>query len=175
MNTTVPDSKLEVNGDVHIDGDLFFETDGSGLPYGEIYVRDNTATTSTSTTKTQILIFDTNGLSNAMTPDHAQDHITVVKAGVYKIDTSISIKNSSGSAHVINVEMYKNNGTVVFNNIHAGRNLGTGSDVGNLTMSGLVDLAVNDTIEIWITSDSGAARTVTVEDINFSAIQVGGT
>ena len=175
IGITVPDSKLEVNGNVHIDGDLFFETTGSGLPYGEIYARDNTATTSTSTTKTQVLIFDTNGLSNAMTPDHAQDHITVVKAGIYKIDTSISIKNSSGSAHVISVEMYKNNGTAVFNNIHAGRNLGTGSDVGNLTMSGLVDLAVNDTIEIWITSDSASARTVTVEDINFSAIHIGGT
>ena len=154
--------------------DFVFSGSDAGLPFGEIYARDNTTTTSTSTTKTQVLIFDTNGESNNMTPDHAQDHITVTKAGKYKIDTSISIKNSSGSAHVISVEMYKNNGTGVFNNIHAGRNLGTGSDVGNLTMSGIVDLAVNDTIEIWITSDSASARTVTVEDIDFSAIQIGG-
>ena len=68
-----------------------------------------------------------------MTPAHAQDHITATKAGKYKIDASISIKNSSGAAHVISLEMYKNNGTTVFNNIHAGRTLGTGSDVGNLT------------------------------------------
>ncbi len=156
-------------------GNLFFTGDSTGLPFAEIYARDNTATTSTSTTKAQILIFDTNGESNAMTPDHAQDHITVVKAGKYKIDASISIKNSSGAAHVISLEMYKNNGTGVFNNIHAGRTLGTGAEVGNLTMSGIVDLAVDDTIEFWITSDSGAARTVTVEDIDFCAIQVGGT
>ena len=155
-------------------GDLTF-TGTAGLAFGEIYARDNTTTTSTSTTKTQILIFDTDGVSNNMTPDHAQDHITVVKAGMYKIDASISIKNSSGSAHVISVEMYKNNGTGVFNNIHAGRTLGTGTDVGNLTMSGIGDLAVDDTIEFWITSDSGAARTVTVEDINFCALQIGGT
>ena len=109
-----------------------------------------------------------------MTPSHAQDHITVLKAGKYKIDTSISIKNSSGAAHVISVEMYKNNGNVVFNNIHAGRTFSTGSDVGNMTMSGIVDLAVNDTIEMWITSDSASARTVTVEDVDFSAIQIGG-
>ncbi len=94
---------------------------------------------------------------------------------MYKIDASISIKNSSGSAHVISLEMYKNNGTVVFNNIHAGRTLGTGSDVGNLTMSGIVDVFADDTLEFWITSDSGAARTVTIEDIDFSAIQIGGT
>ena len=156
-------------------GKAFFEGPTSGLPFAEIYARDNTTTTSTSTTKAQVLIFDTDGESNLMTPSHAQDHITVIKAGKYKIDTSISIKNSSGAAHVINVEMYKNNGTVVFNNIHAGRTLGTGTDVGNLTMSGIVDLAINDTIEIWITSDSGAARTVTVEDIDFCAIQIGGT
>ncbi len=147
----------------------------AGLAFGEIYARDNTATTSTSTTKAQILIFDTDGEFNNMTAVNAQGHLLVTKAGKYKIDTSISIKNSSGSAHVINVEMYKNDGATVFNNIHAGRNLGTGSDVGNLTMSGIVDLAVNDTIEIWITSDSASARTVTVEDIDFSAIQIGGT
>ncbi|KKM64847.1 hypothetical protein LCGC14_1497300, partial [marine sediment metagenome] len=133
--------------DVRIDEDLFFDTTGSGLPYAEIYARDNTTTTSTSTTKAQITIFDTDGEFNNMTPSHAQDHITVTKAGKYKIDASISIKNSSGSAHVISVEMYKNNGTGVFNNIHAGRTLGTGTDVGNLTMSGIVDLAVDDTIE----------------------------
>ncbi len=166
---------LDSNMDAFFEGNLTFEGNGKGLPFAEIYARDNTTTTSTSTTKIQILIFDTNGQSNNMTPDHAQDHITVVKAGMYKIDASISIKNSSGSAHVISLEMYKNDGTVVFNNIHAGRTLGTGTDVGNLTMSGIVDLAVDDTIEFWITSDSGAARTVTVEDIDFSAIQIGGT
>ena len=186
ISTTSPDTKLQVVGDVKfgddntnyvtIDatGNLVF-VGGAGLAFGEIYARDNTTTTSTSTTKAQILIFDTDGESNNMTAVNAQGHLVVTKPGKYKIDTSISIKNSSGSAHVINVEMYKNNGSVVFNNIHAGRNLGTGSDVGNLTMSGIVDLAVNDTIEIWITSDSGAARTITIEDIDFSAIQVGGT
>ncbi|KKL11963.1 hypothetical protein LCGC14_2540510, partial [marine sediment metagenome] len=160
--------------DIDNTGDLTF-VGSAGLPFAEIYARDNTATTSTSTTKVQILIFDTDGESNNMTPDHAQDHITVVKAGMYKIDASISIKNSSGSAHVISLEMYKNNGTVVFNNIHAGRTLGTGTDVGNLTMSGIVDVAANDTLEFWITSDSGTARIVTVEDIDFCAIQIGGT
>lgn len=156
------------------DGDLVWNEDGAGLLFAEIYARDNTTTTSTSTTKTQILIFDTDGESNGIIPDHTNDHITITKAGKYKIDTSISIKNSSGSAHVISVEMYKNNGATVFNNIHAGRNLGTGSDVGNLTISGIVDVALNDTLELWITSDSGAARNVTVEDINFSAIMIGG-
>ncbi len=162
-------------GAVRIDSDFYFKGDGTGLPFAEIYARDNTATTSTSTTKAQILIFDTDGQSNNMTSVNAQGHIVVVKAGKYKIDTSISIKNSSGAAHVISVEMYKNNGTVVFNNIHAGRTFSTGSDVGNMTMSGIVDLAANDTIEMWITSDSASARTVTVEDVDFSAIQIGGT
>ena len=160
--------------DITMDGNLIF-TNSKGLSFGEIYARDNTTTTSTSTTKAQVLIFDTDGQSNNMTAVNAQGHLVVLKPGKYKIDTSISIKNSSGSAHVISVEMYKNNGATVFNNIHAGRNLGTGSDVGNLTMSGIVDVVLNDTLEIWITSDSASARTVTVEDINFSAIQIGGT
>ena len=114
INTATPDAKLQVVGDTKFGddntnyvttdatGDMVF-VGGAGLPFAEIYARDNTATTSTSTTKTQVLIFDTNGEFNNMTPDHAQDHITVTKAGKYKIDTSISIKNSSGSAHVISV------------------------------------------------------------------------
>ncbi|KKM89319.1 hypothetical protein LCGC14_1249850, partial [marine sediment metagenome] len=72
---------MEVSGT----GDVVF-VGSAGLAFGEIYARDNTATTSTSTTKAQILIFDTDGESNNMTPDHAQDHITVTKAGMYKID-----------------------------------------------------------------------------------------
>jgi len=185
IKTITPDAVLQVVGDckfgddntnyaeISTTGDLVF-VGSSGLPFAEIYARDNTTTTSTSTTKTQVLIFDTNGQSNLMTPDHSNDHITVTKAGKYKVDSSISIKNSAGVAHVVSLEMYKNNGTTVFNNIHAGRTLGTGTDVGNLTMSGIVDLAANDTLEIWITSSSGTARTITIEDISFCVIQIGG-
>ena len=63
---------------VETDGDTFWVGDGTGLPFAEIYARDNTATTSTSTTKAQILIFDTDGEFNNMTPSHAQDHISIV-------------------------------------------------------------------------------------------------
>ena len=46
--------------EVSTTGDLTF-VGTAGLPFAEIYARDNTTTTSTSTTKAQILIFDTNG------------------------------------------------------------------------------------------------------------------
>jgi len=42
-------------------------------------------------------------------------------------------------------------------------------------MSGIVDVAVDDTIEFWITSNSATSRNVTGEDVALSLTMVGGT
>ena len=83
--TTTPDELFSVADLFLTDsaGNTYWKGEGSGLPFAEIYARDNTTTTSTSTTKTQILIFDTNGKSNAMTADHTNDHLIVLKPGKY--------------------------------------------------------------------------------------------
>ncbi|KKK64085.1 hypothetical protein LCGC14_2987760, partial [marine sediment metagenome] len=166
IGTTNPGAKLEVNGDVHIDGDLFFETDGSGLPYGEIYVNDNTTVSSVSNAGfTQFLHFDTNGHSNLSTPSYTDSHITIDKAGVYMVDCCVNIKNSSGAAHVVEAVIAKNDGTTIFPNTRRHRTLGTGTDVGAIPMCGHLDLAVNDTVEVWITSNSASSRNVIGEDV----------
>jgi hypothetical protein len=43
-----------------------------------------------------------------------------------------------------------------------------------MTLSGIIDLAVNDTIEVWIWNNTNADDII-IDDINLSLVQVGGT
>lgn len=149
---------------------------GGGLPFAEIFAHDNaTPMTLNSAAKVQITIFDTDGVSNNMTPAHAQDHITVVKAGMYFCAVSVAVLNGAGAAHKIECSVWKLNGGTEFLNVHGHRNLSAGTDLGSITMNGFIDLAVNDTIEVWLDTDRGSDSAVTVEDITLSLMQVGGT
>ncbi len=120
--------------------------------------------------------FDTNGVSNLMTPDHTNDHITVVKAGVYLCRVSLHVASAGGGgADEFGFSLYKNDGTVEFANIHAHRLMaGGGGDVGAMGLSGLVDLAVDDTIELWCWNEN-STDDIVIEDITLSLVMVGGT
>ena len=143
--------------------------------YGEIFVNDNSTVTSVSSAGfTQFLHFDTNGHNLNSSPDHTEDHILIDRAGVYMVDSCVNIKNSSGNAHDIEVVIAKNNGTTIFPNMRRHRTLGTGADVGAIPICGHLSLEVGDTIEIWITSNSAAARDVTAEDVVLMITQIGG-
>jgi len=172
--------KLKIGGttnyiDIENDGDFVFIGE-SGLCFAEIYVKDNAvATTLNSAAKVQVTIFNTNGASNNMTPDYTNDHITVTKAGMYLCTISCALVNVAAQAHIVELLLYKNNGTTAFNNIHAHRNLsGGGGDKGSISLSGIIDLAVNDTIELWANTDAAANRDVIFEDVTFSLVQIGG-
>jgi hypothetical protein len=155
-------------------GDLLFVGSGSGLPYGEIYVNDNTTSDTVATaTNSQVTRFDTNGVYNSMTPDHTNDHITIVKAGIYLCATSIAFSGDGSVQWAFSA--YKNNGNTEFANIHADRKLGAAGDVGSASMSGLIDLAVGDTIEVWMMHTAGVNKDIIIRDCTLSLIQVGGT
>lgn len=156
-------------------GDVVF-VGGAGLAFGEICAKDNaTPMTLNSAAKVQVTIFDVDGVSNNMTPDHTNDHITVTKAGMYLCTVSMAVENGAGASHKVDASVWKNNGATEFINTHTHRDLAAGSDVGSMSLSGIIDLAVNDTIEVWLDTDRGSDSAVTVEDITLSLVMVGGT
>ena len=168
--------KLVGTGAVHILGDLLFTGDGHGLPFGEIYAHNNITTMSVSSAGyTQVVIFDTNGESNNTTPDHTNDYITIVEAGRYLLTVSLTVINNAGATHTIDVDVSKNNKAADFNNCHASRTLAAGTDKGSISISGIIDVAVNDTIEVWITTDRVVASNIIIEDITLSIVHIGGT
>lgn len=164
---------VELAGDT-ITGDLLFSGEGSGLAFGEIYVHENSgADTVATATTTQVTRFNQNGLSNAMTPSHSQDHITVDNAGKYLCTVSISFSGTGSVDWTFHV--YKNNGTTKFDNVHTNRKLGAGGDIGSASMSGIIDLAENDTVELWMEHAEGVNKNITIQDCTLSLVQIGGT
>ena len=187
----LPAANLDVRGDtrmgdsttnyttVDATGNMVF-VGGGGLPFAEIYCFDGNTTITISGTgianKVQVTCFDTNGVSNNMTPDHTNDHITVTKAGMYKCSVSTSIDSLTGSTAKFAMGVFKNNGATHFQNLHFHRNLpaGAGGNSGSASMTGIIDLAVNDTIEVWAWNETNTQNFV-VDDITMNLIQIGGT
>ena len=155
-------------------GDTWWEGSGTGLPYGELYVYNNTTADSLSTgTWTQMTRFDTAGQSNLVTVSTANDDLTITKAGVYQINVSASFSGSGSVTFYGGV--WKNNGATQLTNLQIHRKLGAAGDVGCVSMSGFADLAANDTLEIWIRQDSGVSKNITIQDCCLSCVMVGGT
>jgi hypothetical protein len=158
--------------------DVVFNT-GAGLCYGEIYASDASSTVTITGTgkgnKVQITAFDVDGHSNNMTPDHTNDHVTVDVAGKYMCNVSLhAISTGGGGADLYGYSVYKNNGATEFANLHGQRNLtGGGGDEGSMSLSGIIDLSVNDTVEVWIWNNTNTDDVI-VDDITLSLVQIGG-
>jgi len=164
---------------IALQSDVVFVGAGSGLPYGEIYgseVASEIAIAGTGiANKVQITSFASDGLSNLATPDHTNDHITVVKTGIYKITCSISAESAAGGgADTFGYAVYKNNGATQFANTHINRQMaGGGGDVASITLQGLVSLTAADTIEVWVWNNSSTSNIV-IDDITLNIIEIGG-
>ena len=186
LNTESPDTTFQNVGsfktgddntnyvEIESDGDVNF-VGGGGMQFGEIYVHDNsTADTVSTATWTQMTRFDTDGVSNgSVTPSNSDDHITVGKAGMYLITISLAF---SGTASVDwEFSAFKNNGNTELENVHTDRKLGAGGDIGSASLSGIIDCAANDTIELWMRHAAGVDKDITVETCTMSLVQIGGT
>lgn len=152
----------------------FIEPRESQKIYGEIYAHDVADTIAIAgigeANKVQVTSFTTNGLFNFMTPDHTNDHIIVLKAGIYFCAVSISAESGAGAAFEAGFGVYKNNGATGFDNLHSHRNLsGGGGDTGSITISGIVNLAINDTIELWVWNETNVVDVI-INDVTLSLI-----
>ena len=160
-------------------GDVLW-TGSGGLAFGEIYaasVADTiTIITAGIASKVQVTSFDTNGLANNTTPNHTTDDITITSAGMYLAVVSLHVETAGGGgADLFGFSLYKNNGANEFANVHAHRMMAGGAgDVGSVNMSGLIDLAASDTIELWAYNED-STDDIVIDDVTLTLIQVGGT
>lgn len=148
--------------------------------YGNINVKDNGADTviaaSGVANKVQFLFFDTNGEFNDTTPNHVEDHIEIDKAGKYLIVISIHAESvAAGGAATFGFEAWKNNGTIQLTGIHGHRKLaGGGGDVGSIHISGIADLDVNDTVELWVYEVAPDTDNIELEDVSMTISKFNG-
>ncbi len=178
ITVTDPDSKLEVNGDVHIDGDLFFETASSGLFYGNM---DQSAgafnvTLTTINVWVELDAATTNivaGPLNDITFDG--DHFLKVNTtGVYTIVYSLipAVDSVAGGDQHIEFQVFKNGAVtgkgethVTFKNIL--RELPVASDT-------LLSLTAGDEISIGARNTSSSGKIISVDHLEMTMVMVGG-
>jgi len=124
---------------------------------GELSAEGNATETTISVTDTdyQVTIFDTNVVDVNTTPDHTNDHITVLYDGYYEIMISATINSVGGGASKFRFKCMKNNGATQLL-VPMERNLaGGGGESGVISLSGHVLLSAGDTVECWIRNLTG--------------------
>lgn len=157
--------------EVDATGDLTF-VGGAGLAYGDIYGLDETITCTTQNTWYQIT-FDTAGPSNNTTPDTTENHITIAKAGAYKIGLTVCCR--SAVAHDFEVMVKKNNGATDFVQLHLFQSTAVANQIENIAGSAIASLSANDTIEAWVQCTDAAGIDFVIHHADLNVIQVGGT
>jgi hypothetical protein len=145
--------------------------------YGEISAEGNATTTTFSgsssdfTNKVQVTIFDTDGISTTgVTPDHTNDHITIVNAGPYIVHTDITI--TGGNSNTISFGLFKNNGATQLGE-RATIKLNSASDEVAVSLTHVVDLAANDTVELWVQNENHTTA-ITIEDGDLLVVGITG-
>jgi hypothetical protein len=143
--------------------------------YGEIYVENNSDPTVIpgAGVFVQVEVFAVNGPFRRTTPNAAENHITVDRAGHYFVAVSASCLSGAGGGAVFHCSVFLNNGATELLNVHWHRRLaGGGGDVGSTSMSGIVELDLSDTLEIWVLNETNGTDII-FQDIDLSLIEVG--
>jgi hypothetical protein len=87
---------------------------------------------------------------------------------------SFSFNSTTANNYIFHVS--KNNNAAEFDNLHAERTTGVASSFGSGSVSGIVDLAVDDTIEFWVqrSTGGGASKSLIVKNITLTLTQIRG-
>ena len=162
-----------------IANDLLFTGEDTGLQFAQIYEEDGVGTLALAAqdTQYQVVSFSVDGEKNVATPDHANDHITIAAAGKYLAFIDISFFQTTAVSIEYDFHIKINDGATDMPQVSAHRNSGAVSAVGNCGSDGILDLAVNDTVELWVERLDGGAvsRTITFRALSLTLVQIGGT
>ena len=151
------------------------EDDTSGkaigpMAYGGMYVHGGAGSqTVSSGTPVKMTQFVSSMTSSGVTPDPTtDDDLTVLRPGIYLVGFQLSFSGSLSSTWHIHVR--KN--SVQVDDIGCTRKLGTGGDVGSCSAAGVVSLAANDVLTIYIEPD-GASKDFDLNDGQLYVTQIG--
>jgi len=168
-------SKLLFNGVTSSVGGKYIHENikALNLCYGELTVLENGSSTVLSTKDIwyQFLYFDTDGLSEGVTPDHTNDHLTILVAGKYMVNVSMVVTGTVSTT--FEIQLFVNDGATGKTNVHTERAIGTVADVGSMHASGIVDLAIGDTVELWARTTTTNSRNLILRDVTLSIFMIG--
>lgn len=147
------------------------------IDFGDMYIDEGTTSTSISAgaTYTPVTQWNTDGVNGTtqggVTPDKANNEIVLGDAGKYYISSTISFTSDTNNVVLI--------GSIFLDgveqpNVHLARKVGTGSDLGSASMSGIiVSDSANEPIDLRLRHDAGGAVAITLEYSNISVFRIG--
>lgn len=146
--------------------------DGITLPYAEIYVQNNVTGDTVGTAKEQVLRFVVDGESFNAIPDYNNDHITIKRPGRYLVNCHVCVKSVDAQSIVLHVVSWKNNGATELVNIHGHTSFTAGQTTSrNVAMSGIHNFSMNDTLELWMSTN--ADRDLVLIDVSLTVSWLG--
>lgn len=143
--------------------------------FGGIHVHDASAAQSipTGTTYTKLTCFTDNNDSSNMTPDAANDKITITVAGYYAVVGAFQFQCGTNnvvwrlSPFLAGVEQ---------DSIHVKRKIGTAGDVGSTCMTGIIDVtSAPMDLDVRTRHDNAGSVDITVEYANLTLFYLGPT
>lgn len=139
--------------------------------FGGIHVHGNATSQSipNGASYTKIINFSDNDPSSNVTPDAANNKLTILKDGKYRVEGSFSMAASVG-----NITSF---GSVFLNGIeieslHFSRKISTSGDIGNAGVSGIITLSENDEVDFRVRHDSGSNVNFTFSYMNLNLSRV---
>jgi hypothetical protein len=158
-------------GDFKFQGDLVFENSGSGLPFGEIYVKDNsTSQAVANATVEAVEAFVSDGSSNLTTNDSANNRITALRAGKYLVNVSGVGGGDTGVTWDLAVGTST---SALSNNLHTHHVFTGTSERQTINMSGIISLSSSDNVQLFVSHTGGVSKDFLAEDLNLTITQIG--
>lgn len=162
---------------INVAGEIDF-FGSAGIQYGGVSVKNNaTPVTINNTTYTPFVSFAAdNPSSSGVTPDQANNKITVLTAGVYDVECHLVIHNTAGVGHEVEVEIQANFDETpkIFDNLHNHDGLAAGTSKISLSLGGQAALAAGDYLKLVAKTNSGSTKTIIISDCSLYLLKVGG-
>jgi hypothetical protein len=143
--------------------------------FAEIHVHDASAaqTITTGSTYTKSTAFTDNGPASNCTADASNDKITLTKAGYYRVEGSVSFTTNTNN---VTVKAAAFLGGTEQDNAHCERKIGTSSDIGNMSFTGIIDnTTANTDLDLRFAHDYGSDITVTAKYMTLNVSYLGET
>lgn len=135
--------------------------------FGSIHVDDNAVTQATSTSYADITAFGVNGAVFNCTADHANDKVTVTKAGTYQV--CYQVTSSAGSAQDLKFQVFKNGSALA--GTMARETIVASADMGSATCTAIVELAAADYVTLRCAATTGTP-TITFVNAQLTVLRV---
>lgn len=132
--------------------------------YGGIYsiTTDAIAISAIGTTAKKLAAFSHNSPYNEVTPEYANDQITILTDGDYFVTFSIAFETNA----VVDAGRYKFRVRVngVESVIGTQRDMSGSSDAGSTGASGILSLSTNDVLTIYVESDDAGSDNIDIDN-----------